>query len=346
MLSLRTDAAPRGLKGEGVTAVLGLTPGPAPGSTGGILVGDESALFYYLHSDAESQGCVPVRCFDLHEECAISSEALCSFNTQHPLFGGEPVSVLVPWRNLRIRVGGVVGRLCTSRLPFHSVLQIRQGLYICSPELVFVRMACRLTDAQLVEAGMNLCARYFLRLDTEAIEEKASFATTPKRLQAYVDRAAGLRGCGKAERALRWVLPNSGSPMETKMALQFRLPLRMGGFGLPFDAMNYDIRAGVRVQLCEQRQYCIDMVSSARKVGMEYDGEEYHRDVTSDLRRRNALLAMGWKISPVDKGILLDPEATVKLGHQVAKNMGIRLQKPRNWEQRFEQLRIELQLPV
>lgn len=313
---------------------------------GNVLIGDESALFYYLHSDGVAEGYAPIGRFDLREECVAVASGLSSFNTKHPLFGGEPVSVLVPWRNLCIRDDGVSGRLCMSSLPSKSVLKLRDGLYVCSPELVFVRMASGLSDARVAEVGMNLCSRYYLHYGTGAIEGRTSFATTPKRLQAYVGRAAEVRGCRKAGRGLQWVLSNSGSPMETKMALQFRLPLRKGGFALPFDAMNFDVHAGSRLQLCEQGVYCIDMVASDLKVGMEYDGEEYHCDRSSDLRRRNALLAMGWTVFPVDKGILFNPEATMKLGHQVAKHMGIRLQKPKNWEQRFEQLRKELQLPV
>ena len=316
----------------------------ATSASANILVCDESALHFLLHSDASAIGVKSQIGFSLVEGYAATAQELSQFNTHHPLFGGEPVSVLVPERKLRIHSGSIAGKLCSSGLPPHSVMRLREGLYTAAPGLVFTRLACGRSEASCAEMGMNLCARYYLEWQSKSIRARTGFLTTPEELGSYVAGAKDLKGCRKALKALRWVLPNSGSPMETKMALIFRMPLGKGGFALPFDAMNFDVRSGKHTCLCEQSLYCIDMVSSKLKVGLEYDGWEYHLDITKDMRRRNALLAMGWEIFPLDKTILNDAEATEKLGYQVAKRMGIRLQKQRSWESKYVQLRLDLGL--
>ena len=313
---------------------------------GARLIGDESALFFHLHSDLPKVACHSVYQFDMSTACSAKAREFKPFNTAHPLYGGEPVCVLVPEARLRLANSGIEARLLSAPLPPGSVTQLRDGLYLARPGLVLARLASRLTETQLAEAGMNLCARYFLDVGTGEIEDRSRYLTTPAELRAYLEQANNVRGRAKAMRALRWVLQGSGSPMETKLKLQMCHPLWKGGFGLPFTEMNYDVSAGRLSQLAEQSYYCIDLVSLAHKVGLEYDGEQYHNDTGNDHRRRNALRAMGWEVFPVDKSILFNPEATEKLGYQVAKRMGIRLQKPRCWEEKYAELRRDLDLPV
>ena len=77
---------------------------------------------------------------------------------------------------------------------------------------------------------------------------------------------------------------------------------------------------------------------------MEFDGEDYHKDAGKDKRRRNELEAMGWAIFPIDKHVLHDPLATIRVAGQVAKRMGVRLRRSASWEARFHNLRRELGL--
>ena len=52
-----------------------------------ILIGDESALFFLLHSDAFTVGAKQQPGFSMNEGYAASAQELSQFNTQHPLFG-------------------------------------------------------------------------------------------------------------------------------------------------------------------------------------------------------------------------------------------------------------------
>ena len=130
------------------------------------------------------------------------------------------------------------------------------------------------------------------------------------------------------------------------MKLQFCHPFWHGGFATPFTCMNYSISSNGLRSLMEQGSYCLDLACPEQKVALEYDGREYHEDRGADYRRRNALRALGWQVFPVDKSILYDAEATMKLGLQLDKYMGVRVRKPRRWEQRFIELRKDLGLPV
>ena len=133
--------------------------------------------------------------------------------------------------------------------------------------------------------------------------------------------------------------------METKTWLQFTLPRRHGGFGLPFDAMNYDVSAGRLGRFTVQRDFSIDLVNMRNKFGFEYDGGDYHLDAARDKRRRNELAVLGWKVFPIGKDVMLDAESTERTAHQIARILGRRLQDPPGWQQKYEALRRSLDLP-
>ena len=313
---------------------------------GNIAVGDASALFYWLHCDVKiSNNPHPIENV-LMDGYARNAAALGAFNVEHPLFGGPPVSVLVPERNMRVRTKRVVGCLCTADLPENSFTELRDNLYVASPELTAVRMGGELGEVALAEAMTNLCGKYYLDARTESIIERKDFLTSPEAIGAFAEQMAGERGTRKVLRALRWVLPNSASPMETKAQLLFRLPTRMGGFGLPFTDMNYVVMDSRFAHLCEQGWYSIDLAAPQCKIGLEYDGAAYHQSASGDHRRRNALKAMGWEVFPMDKSVVFDADATERLAHQIAVRFQQRIRKPKNWENKHAQVRLELGLPA
>ena len=313
---------------------------------GNIVICDQSALFFLMHCDSPSSiGAHKVSSSPL-PNCASSSLELQSFNTQHPLFGGEPVHVLSNSRTNRPHTKSVTAHLVSRELPPSAFFEIRDELFIASPELVFARMANFVSEIELIEIGLNLCGRYYLSPKTEAINTRANYITSPNRIRAFLETTHNLRGSRTALHALEWVIQNSGSPFETKMKIQFCQPLRQGGFALPFNAMNYNISSSKLMGFSEQSTYCVDLAIPELKAGMEYDGAAYHQDSSSDKRRRNALKALGWDIFPIDKDVLMDPEATIRTGHQIAKALHRRLRKPPDWESRFEQLRRDLRLPI
>ena len=311
-----------------------------------IIISDESALFFYEHIPSlEFCRAVAVRNNPLsHSACC--SEDFFSFNADHPLYGGVPVSVLVNEKSARRRSKVVSARYCHSDLPAGSFYKLRDNLYLASPELVFARMGNHVSEIRLAEIGLNLCGRYYKNLDTGEIDDRRHLLATPERIRKYLEKAPNMRGLGIAREALRWVIGNSGSPAESKMKLQFGNPRWTGSLGLPFTHMNYDVSAGRLANLTEQNEFCIDYVNPVLKVGLEYDGEESHLDSGKDKRRRNALEALGWHVFPIDKSVLYNAEATKQAGLQIAKYLGLRIRFPKDWDEKYEHLRRELHLPV
>ncbi len=316
------------------------------GNNANIIIADESALFFHLHCESPRQVGARQLWSNPFDISAESSPMLEQFNASHPLYGGEPVSILVPNAEQRRQSRRIKARCCPEGLPAKSFYQLRDGLYLASPELVYARMANFVPDVRLIEIGMNLCGRYYVNLDTQKIDDRNNFLTTPERLAAFIEEASGLRGGIKALEALHWVLPNSGSPLETKMAIQFCSPLWRGGFALPFTHMNWDMKVGRLARVAEQSEYCIDLANPVLSEGLEYDGDDSHPNPSKDKRRRNALQAFGWSTFAIDKAVLLDPDATRKAGLQIAKHMGLRLQFPTRWERNFVALRTALNLPT
>ncbi|MBQ9042995.1 MAG: hypothetical protein IJ111_09320 [Eggerthellaceae bacterium] len=317
---------------------------PLVAGEGNILIADESALFMLLHSDlgqlVESAGAIgnPLLA------CASSTECLSAFNVRNPLYGPPPIKLLVSKPGDRRANDAIAARYTGANLPSKSFVELRDGLFLASPELVFFRMASFVSVYQLAKIGTDLCARYYIDLRAETICTRVKLLTTLGRLDAFVDSIGSARGAAKARTALRWVLPNSGSPEETNMQLLLRLPLSRGGFNLPFSKMNYAVLPGRLSGLANQASYSIDLANPHLKIGVEYDGAAYHLDQSADKRRRNDLKALGWDIFPIDKSVLYDARATVNVADQLAKRMGVRLRKQSSWEGKYLRLRSDLGL--
>lgn len=311
-----------------------------------IVIADESALFFYMHISSPRQiGAMPTWDTPLSKSL-VGPPDFSSFNANHPLYGGVPIVVLVGAKDARRRTRRVVCRACFPDLPLGSFLKIREGLYVVSPELAFARMGNHMSEFQLAEVGMNLCGRYYINHDSGKINDRADYIATPERLGEFLTQMPSFRGSRKASAALRWVTPNSGSPAETKMKLQYCTPFWAGGLALPFTHMNFDVKSGKLSSLLTQDDFCIDLVNPELKVGMEYDGENSHLDASKDKRRLNELRTLGYELFPIDRSILYDPDATYRSGMQIRKYLGLRSRFPKNWEHRYASLRKELGLPV
>ena len=217
---------------------------------------------------------------------------------------------------------------------------------MATPEFTFIRLANYFNEYQLMQAGIDLCAKYYLNWKTGEILNRQDYITSPNLMASFIVLSKELRGSVKAHDASAWVLPNSGSPAETRSYLQFALPLRKGGLGLPLDAFNYDVRAGKLSGIMDQNEYSIDLVNSKCHIGLEYDGRDYHEDTWKDIRRRNELAVLGWRVFPINNSTLYNPDATLRFGLQMREVFKLRNRFPKCWERKFELLRSSIGLPV
>lgn len=309
-----------------------------------IVIGGESALFALLHADLGQHMAKRAVITNPLDSSAETVKELQSFNTDHPLYGGQPVHLLLPEGACRRHTEAITCRFAPSNLPERSFFFVREGLYMASPELVFLRMAAFKTEMQLARIAMDLCARYYINVTTGEIENRSAFLTTPESLCAYCMLLPDVRGSKKALNALRWVYPNSGSPRETQCQLLLTLPLGRGGFALPLAHMNFDVKSGHLAHIAEQGKYSIDFANPNLKIGAEYDGRDSHPDPAADKRRRNELKALGWDIFPFEKDVLEDPDRMARFAANLAIAMRVKRQHSRAWPKKYLALRKELGL--
>lgn len=179
-----------------------------------------------------------------------------------------------------------------------SFLSLNENACISSPEFVFLQMAGTLPMLELIQLGYELCGRYAINPQAvRGFDKRKAPLTDPMRLGAYLAHAKGCRGHAKAVRALRWILPNSWSPMETDVALLLCLPTRSGGYQFPLPELNrrVDLDADLATRLGAEWYY-LDLSWKSGSIALEYNGEEDHagtRRAGQDRTREMALAQLG-----------------------------------------------------
>ena len=211
-------------------------------------------------------------------------------------------------------------------IPGRSVMNIGGDVDVVCPELCFVHMASTLPLVELIRLGYELCGRYAsfdeMRYDCEPV-------TTPARLQAYLSRAAGIKGVKRARRALQYVLANSASPMETALAMLLTLPYSLGGYSLPAPLLNERVEADGRSDnLLHQEFYVCDLLWKEAGVGIEYDSTAFHSSaqrMAHDAQRRGDLAVLGVHVETVTADQVFNWAQTDKLAGRMAKLLGQRI---------------------
>ena len=180
------------------------------------------------------------------------------------------------------------------------------NFFIATPELCFLEAAHQLSLIELIRFGFDLCSMYVPDENAEFGQSSRKPITTPKLLSEYLSKADGFYGVKKARRAVKYVLENSNSPMETKLAMIMELPFSMGGFGLPKPKLNHSIKldAAGRKLLGYEAIKC-DIAWPDRKRAIEYNSNMCHltpQQITEDSNRQTALSRLGYKVISLTAG--------------------------------------------
>lgn len=276
--------------------------------------------------------------FGVHAARVRALEEKCPTDEEVRLARGKflrgldlPLDVLVPRASLRndsrVRRCHVWG----GPIPTGAFARVGAGVYVAAPEFVFVQFARVLTVPQLVRLGFEQCGGYATSLCGTSAASRCLPATTSSAIARFAGRIDGAPGVGKARRAARCVADRSGSPMETVLVCLLCLPRTMGGYGLPFPAMNkrIDVPAGQRAMLGRSWLAC-DAYWPERNYAIEYDGRLYHRgaaNVARDYVRSNSLALLGISTTLCTARDIFDETRFDHLAHQVARGLGVRLRK-------------------
>lgn len=242
-------------------------------------------------------------------------------------WGDEPLHVMVAKGHGTRNSGGLVRHRSAALLPRQSFIKVAPGVFVCSPEFVFVQMAASLTRGGLLAVGYELCGCYPLG------EERAGALvrrplSSPRRLTAFAARASGLAGVKAARSAAKQVLAKSGSLMETEVSIIAFSLFSQGGLGLRAPLLNEPVAlsGSARAATGLSRVVC-DWLWPAERVVLEYDGHDAHsspQQQAHDARKRDALRIDGFNLAIVTSSQFHHVNQCAELLRGVARSAGQR----------------------
>ena len=240
-----------------------------------------------------------------------------------------PVHVLVGCDAMRTETHALVSHTWSCALPDGDLfVDAGEGFFVSTPEFCFLQMASKLTLANLIQLGFELCGTYSLRKDGPAAPRKKPLTSSDK-LKAFVAKAAGAPGCKKAVRALRYVLDGSASPKETELAMYLCLPYALGGYGIERPRLNYHIDIPPSMRKFSNKSYCVcDLCWPDANLVFEYDSKLHHSGEgqrARDSKRSNTLISLGYTVVSVTSIQIGSGEDVNKLAQIAAKFTGKRL---------------------
>lgn len=245
-----------------------------------------------------------------------------------------PLDILVPSNQLRRPAKDVQPHVWSRPIPRGELRRVAKGLYVCSPEFVYLQLAESMDEISLAQLAVELCGTYGCVMGGE-LRERFAPLTSVEKLKAFLEREAGARGSKKALHALNWAANGSASPRETTTLLALCLPMRWGGYGLPIPQLNQEIQVGKRLEsYVENGIYRPDFLwlrelkGHAHRVRVtgEYDSHEYHDAPESAEHtriRRNDFKTMGYLETSINKSQLSSGTNFEVPARQIARDLGI-----------------------
>lgn len=257
-----------------------------------MVLGHITALEYWLSPPRKPPAGIVSSSFKLPSKTAHASD-LANLGALLPHTFSLPVHATTSTAVKNEKPDLVIHHLHSARSSARSFYRIGNDLYTCSVELAFEQVANSLALLDLIRLGYELCGTYSLSERSEGGFFKRRQLITPRKLQTFLEKSPRAHGRKNALRALRYVLPNSASPAETRLAMLLSLPCNLGGFGLPRPTLNYRLNLTPSERMIAGRGFVkCDLYWESGKLGIEYDSDMEHTGsarIASDAARRGAL---------------------------------------------------------
>ena len=242
---------------------------------------------------------------------------------------GEPLDLMVDGNHAVRKWAGAQCHSTSGRLPSGSFYQLSSGIYVASPALCLTQLAPSMSRINIIKLAMSFCGIYQLEGDEHRILYERAPLTTPSEIGDYLDLARGLPGVEKVRDTLRWVIPNSASPMETRMVLPLYLSRHLGGYGLPRPVMNKQVILNEETAKIAGQKVCYaDALweeEGRRPLDFEYQSAEIHDKCErygADYARQLALQRQGYTVQFVTNMQLQDEFQLNELARLVSSHTG------------------------
>lgn len=258
--------------------------------------------------------------------CPSRKEQVDKFALSEAEFGSFPIDVLVPEDGPR-PCSVLKYHPQRHQLPAHSLLPLRDGIFVSSPSLCFVHLCTQLSFVEAAELGMELCGTYALR-PSEGLFSRPYQLERAALLLSKSRKWQNMDGIKLARRVAQYIADGSASPMESKLYLLLSLPQKYGGYNLPKPKLNATLDLPVRERtVLRQEAVRPDFLWPERKLVVEYDGG-YHDDqaqTIKDEKRRVVLETMGYTVVALKKQHVYDPLAFDEVAKMLARKFERRI---------------------
>lgn len=167
--------------------------------------------------------------------------------------------------------------------------------------------------------------------------------TSVARIARYIGKCDGMRGVKRARRALRYMVDDAASPMESCLAVRLVLPNVLGGYNLPKMEMNREIVVpdGVGDRPGKSYRVC-DLLWPQQRVAVEYDSTAHHvgaARIARDSARRGELKYAGIDVATITAPQFFDFAAFDGQVRMIEKLLGHRrASRAKDVEQRRREL--------
>ncbi len=203
-------------------------------------------------------------------------------------------------------------------------------IFMASPEYCFLRAVKDFSLCQLVEIGTNLCAMYVKDMECSALQHPRQPLTTQNLLNKYIADAYNMPHHRAAMSAVKFVVDNSRSPMESKLVTICCLPRRHGGYGIKPPKLNYDIaHSSESTEIFGRNSSNCDLVWPKERVVLEYDSDMFHANPEQfayDKIKYRALTISDYKVFPIVKKDLQSLDQLDRLFLSIRSKLGMRNQ--------------------
>lgn len=236
----------------------------------------------------------------------------------------SPLHLMVFNQTSRRTRPGCIFHVCDRHIPLDCFYELPaiagHRVFVASPELCFLQLACSYPFLDLVKVGNALCSQYVVDKDL-GLQYRVP-VTDVAYLRKYCMQRKGHRGRSAALRALAYVADGAASPRETQVFLLLSMLRRQGGYGLPAPVLNR------RVDIAGKGFYACDLLWPKERVAIEYDSDQWHSasaKLASDSRKRSALCASGYQVISVTNVQLMDTGDMDNVALALARALGKRL---------------------
>ena len=267
---------------------------------------------------------------------------------------GRPVHAFVSDRSKGTSTQHLVTHVYGGSMPHGAMLDLGHGVCLCAPHFTFMQLAAQVDLIDAVSIGMELCGAYSRwRLEPGVMgdpyyrehpeTQECTFDVPPamraNRAQAFAERQRGGRGAVGARAALRWVVDNSASPMETATYLLLCLPKRLGGYGLPKPILNPKL---IISNPDGTKERYPDLFWLGANIDVEYNSDSSHSGEWAryrDSKREVELTVANVKVLPLTRPQLMDADEFDTFAQGLRRMLGIRSRAADpDWTRRRDEL--------